>query len=40
MTKDVAGINADAAESASWGKLLIEGVKNWDTIKNIIGFGG
>jgi hypothetical protein len=37
VQKDVANIKADADSSASWGKLFIEGVKNWDTISKIIG---
>jgi len=38
ITKDVANIKADSDNSAAWGKLLIEGLKNWDTVKKVIGF--
>jgi isopenicillin N synthase-like dioxygenase len=40
ITKDVANIKADSDNSAAWGKLLIEGLKNWDTVKKVIGFTG
>jgi len=36
ITKDVANIKADSDNSAAWGKLLIEGLKNWDTLKSLI----
>ena len=35
ITKDVANIKADSDNSAAWGKLLIETVKNWDDVKKI-----
>lgn len=37
VQKDVANIKIDGENSKSWGTLFIEGVKNWDTIKGIIG---
>jgi hypothetical protein len=36
IQKDVANIKADGDSSAAWGKLLIEGLKNWDTLKSLI----
>jgi hypothetical protein len=32
-----AGVTADAASSAAWGKLAFEAVKNWDTISDVLG---
>jgi hypothetical protein len=37
IAKDVQNIKTDGENSKAWGTLFIEGVKNWDTIKNIIG---
>jgi vacuolar-type H+-ATPase subunit H len=36
VQKDVANIKADSDTSQSLGKLAVEAVKNWDTIKSIL----
>jgi hypothetical protein len=36
IARDVQNIKSDSENSSAWGKLFIEGVKNWDTLKNII----